>query len=80
MWVSRGLNPRTREVLATFGRARDIVIVEHPLLDGRTVWAEDAAPEAAAEPEPAEEPAEASEGPEDETADEEPAEADDKPE
>lgn len=48
VWVSRGVDPRTREVLATFGRARDITIVEHPLLDGHTVWAEDAAPPPAA--------------------------------
>ena len=48
VWVSRGLDPRTREVLTTFGRARDITIVEHPMLDGRTVWAEDAEPAPAA--------------------------------
>ncbi len=48
VWVSRGLDPRTREVLATFGRARDMTIVEHPLLDGRTVWASDAMPAPAA--------------------------------
>ncbi len=48
VWVSRGVDPRTREVLATFGRARDITIVEHPLFDGRTVWAEDASPPPAA--------------------------------
>ena len=48
VWVSRGVDPRTREILHTFGRARDIEIVEHPLLDGRTVWAADAAPPPAA--------------------------------
>lgn len=40
VWVTRGLDPRTREVLATFGRARGITIVEHPMVDGRTVWSE----------------------------------------
>jgi glycine dehydrogenase subunit 1 len=48
VWVSRGLDPRTREVLATFGRARNLQIVEHPLLGGRTVWAADATPPPAA--------------------------------
>ncbi|MBI5158043.1 MAG: aminomethyl-transferring glycine dehydrogenase subunit GcvPA [Acidimicrobiia bacterium] len=48
VWVSRGVDPRTREILHTFGNARDIEIVEHPLLGGRTVWAHDAAPPPAA--------------------------------
>lgn len=48
VWVSRGVDPRTREILHTFGNARDIEIVEHPLLGGRTVWAADAAPAPAA--------------------------------
>ena len=48
VWVSRGLNPRTREVLDTFASARDIAIVEHPIVGGRTAWAADAAPEPAA--------------------------------
>jgi len=47
LWVSRGLSPRTREVVATFARARDFTVVEHPLVDGRTVW------ERSAEPAPA---------------------------
>ena len=48
VWVSRGVNPRTREILHTFGRVRGIEIVEHPLLDGHTVWADDAQPAPAA--------------------------------
>lgn len=38
VWVSRGVHPRTREVIATFARVRDFEIHELPLLDGRTVW------------------------------------------
>lgn len=38
VWVSRGLHPHTREVIATFARARGVTIVEHPLEDGRTAW------------------------------------------
>jgi glycine dehydrogenase subunit 1 len=48
VWVSRGLNPRTREVIATFASARRIEIVEHPIVAGRTAWADDAGPEPAA--------------------------------
>jgi glycine dehydrogenase subunit 1 len=48
VWVSRGVDPRTREVLATFGRARHLEIVEHPLLDGRTVWSAGVGPAPAA--------------------------------
>ncbi len=48
VWVSRGLNPRTREALATFATAESIEIVEHPTVGGRTAWAADAAPEPAA--------------------------------
>ena len=48
VWVSRGVDPRTREVLATFAAVRDIEIVEHPLVKGRTAWAADAAPAPAA--------------------------------
>jgi len=48
VWVSRGVDPRTREILHTFGNARDLEIVEHPLLGGRTVWAADAVPPPAA--------------------------------
>ena len=48
VWVSRALNPRTREALATFAASRGIEIVEHPAVGGRTVWAEDAEPEPAA--------------------------------
>ena len=47
VWVSRGLSPRAREVVATFARARDLAVVEHPLAEGRTRW------EPAAGPEPA---------------------------
>lgn len=38
VWVSEGVNPRWRQVLATLTVARDIVIVEIPLLDGVTDW------------------------------------------
>jgi glycine dehydrogenase subunit 1 len=48
VWVSRGLNPRTREVITTFASARDIEVVEHPIVGGATVWASDAGPEPAA--------------------------------
>ena len=48
VWVSRGLNPRTREVIATFASARDVEVVEHPIVGGRTAWAPDAGPEPAA--------------------------------
>ncbi len=40
VWVSRGVHPRTRETIATFAAAREIEIVEHALVDGRTVWNE----------------------------------------
>jgi glycine dehydrogenase subunit 1 len=43
VWVSRALHPRTREVIDTFAHARDLVVVEHPVVDGRTAWAADAA-------------------------------------
>lgn len=42
VWVSRALPPHTREVITTFARARDLIVVEHPAVDGRTVWAEGA--------------------------------------
>ncbi|MCJ7725430.1 MAG: aminomethyl-transferring glycine dehydrogenase subunit GcvPA, partial [Acidimicrobiia bacterium] len=42
VWVSRALHPHTREVINTFARARDLVVVEHPAVGGRTVWAESA--------------------------------------
>jgi glycine dehydrogenase subunit 1 len=48
IWVSRGLAPRTREVIETLARARGIEIVEHPLVDGRTEWSADATAEPAA--------------------------------
>ncbi|WKZ82862.1 MAG: aminomethyl-transferring glycine dehydrogenase subunit GcvPA [Acidimicrobiia bacterium] len=38
VWVSRGVHPRTRQVIATFARVRDFELHELPLLDGRTVW------------------------------------------
>lgn len=47
-WVSRGLHPHAREVLATFAAARGIELVEHPVVGGRTAWATDAGPEPAA--------------------------------
>jgi len=38
LWVSRGLSPASRQVIATFARARGLEVVEHPLADGRTRW------------------------------------------
>lgn len=38
VWVSRGVRPQTREIIATFARARGLEVVEHPLVDGRTRW------------------------------------------
>ncbi|MCB2224661.1 MAG: aminomethyl-transferring glycine dehydrogenase subunit GcvPA [Actinobacteria bacterium] len=43
VWVSRGLHPHTREVIDTFAHAREITVVEHPMVGGTTAWAEDAA-------------------------------------
>jgi glycine dehydrogenase subunit 1 len=40
VWVSRALNPHTRAVIDTFAAARDLTVVEHPVVGGRTVWAE----------------------------------------
>ena len=48
MWVSRGVNPRTREVIRTFAEAREIDVVEMPLVGGLTAWTEDAGPAPAA--------------------------------
>lgn len=48
VWVSRGLHPHTREIIATFGKARGLEVVEHPVVGGRTVWAVDATPPPAA--------------------------------
>ncbi|MEX0826461.1 MAG: aminomethyl-transferring glycine dehydrogenase subunit GcvPA [Acidimicrobiia bacterium] len=48
VWVSRGVHPQTREMIATFARARELEVVEHPMVGGRTAWASDAAPEPAA--------------------------------
>ncbi len=47
LWVSRGLAPQARRVLATFARARGLELVEHALADGRTAWDSTAAPEPA---------------------------------
>jgi glycine dehydrogenase subunit 1 len=44
VWVSRGLHPRAREVVATVARARGLEVVEHPLVGGRTAWAAGAGP------------------------------------
>lgn len=41
VWVSRGVHPHTRAVITTFAHARGVRVVEHPLVDGRTVWAPD---------------------------------------
>ncbi len=38
VWVSRGVHPHTREIIATFGHARGIAVIEHPLVDGKTAW------------------------------------------
>jgi len=48
VWVSRGLNPHTREVIETFAHARDLTVIEHPIVGGRTAWAHDAPGEPAA--------------------------------
>ena len=48
VWISRGLRPHTREIIETFARARDLEIVEHPMVGGRTAWAADAGPAPAA--------------------------------
>jgi glycine dehydrogenase subunit 1 len=48
VWVSRGLHPHSRQAIATFAAARDIEVVEHPLVGGRTAWDERAAAEPAA--------------------------------
>lgn len=48
VWVSRGVHPQTRAIIDTFARARDLEILEHPMVGGRTVWAADAGPEPAA--------------------------------
>lgn len=47
VWVSRGLSPRTREVVTTFARARDLSVLEHPLVGGRTAWRDEAGPDPA---------------------------------
>ena len=47
IWVSRGLSPRIREALVTLAGARDIEIIDHPMVGGKTVWDEEA-PEPAA--------------------------------
>jgi glycine dehydrogenase subunit 1 len=39
VWVSAGLNPRWREVLATLTAGRGTTVAEVPLLGGRTDWA-----------------------------------------
>ena len=48
VWVSRALAPRTRRLLATMTHPRGIEIIEHPFVNGRTVWSRDAGPEPAA--------------------------------
>jgi glycine dehydrogenase subunit 1 len=47
LWVSRGLAPQARGVLATFARARRLDLVEHRLTGGRTTWDAGASPEPA---------------------------------
>lgn len=48
VWVSRGVHPHTREIIETFARARELELVEHPMVNGRTAWAADAGPAPAA--------------------------------
>ncbi|MDP8958490.1 MAG: aminomethyl-transferring glycine dehydrogenase subunit GcvPA [Actinomycetota bacterium] len=48
VWVSRGLHPHSRQVIATFAASRQIEVIEHPLVGGRTAWSEDAGPDPAA--------------------------------
>ena len=48
VWVSRGVSPRTRETVATFAATRGIEVVEHGLIDGKTVWDDTAQPAPAA--------------------------------
>ena len=48
VWVSQGVHPRTRETVVTFAAARGIEIVEHEVVDGKTVWDESAQPAPAA--------------------------------
>jgi glycine dehydrogenase subunit 1 len=43
VWVSRGVNPRSRAVLATLAQPRGLAIIEHPLAEGRTQWNRSAA-------------------------------------
>ncbi|HUB71523.1 MAG TPA: aminomethyl-transferring glycine dehydrogenase subunit GcvPA [Acidimicrobiales bacterium] len=38
VWVSAGLNPRWREVLATLTAGRDLHLVDIPLVEGTTAW------------------------------------------
>lgn len=48
LWVSRGLSPAARRVIATFARARELEVVELPLADGLTRWSAGAGAEPAA--------------------------------
>ncbi len=48
VWISRGVHPHTRQIIATFAHARGIEVLEHPLVGGRTVWATEGAPDPAA--------------------------------
>ena len=48
VWVSQGLHPTTRATMATFAAARGIEIVEHALVDGKTIWDDTAQPAPAA--------------------------------
>ncbi len=43
VWLSRGLAPHTRQVIATFAKAKNLDVVEHPVVAGRTAWATGAA-------------------------------------
>ncbi|MEE9298675.1 MAG: aminomethyl-transferring glycine dehydrogenase subunit GcvPA [Acidimicrobiia bacterium] len=48
VWISRGVHPHTRQIIVTFAHARGIDVVEHPLVEGRTTWSVEGAPEPAA--------------------------------
>lgn len=47
VWMSRGVSPASRQAVATLAAGRDLTIVEHPLVGGRTAW-DETAPEPAA--------------------------------
>jgi glycine dehydrogenase subunit 1 len=48
VWVSRGVGPRIRETIQTLAVARELEVIEHPMVGGRTVWESDDLDEPAA--------------------------------